>query len=178
MPVLDKKKLFGGWATAHVPVVSPVPRTHFPPPALSIPLSELKLAISKRPGANIEMFSPTRRAVGDHYFRAFPMLYFAPQEIIRVLCVLWRHSAVIRYSEVWGAFTIEQFVRRFRGTARLQRWIEQVTRGEGKREDRVPFSQFIGSWVLSHPQSAYPHIRRWSLQAIEAAKIFTEQYKK
>jgi hypothetical protein len=46
MPVLEKKKLFGGWATAHVLVASPVPRTHFPPPALSIPTSELKLAIS------------------------------------------------------------------------------------------------------------------------------------
>lgn len=108
MPHIEKKKLFGGWATVHVVIVPCAPHTHYPPYALLLPVSEMKLAISKRPGAKIEMFSPTGREVGDNYFRVFPVVYFAPQEIIRVLCVLWRHSAVIRYSQLWQAFTIEE----------------------------------------------------------------------
>jgi hypothetical protein len=178
----EMQKLFDGWATAHV-VPVPQPLTHLPEaqplplPTFSEPSTGLDLAISKRPIEQIEVLSPTGRPVGDHYFRAYPRVRFLPGEIARLVRNLWLHAAVIRYCELWGAFSAEKFVRGYRGTVRLRVWIDRVIQGNVKGGDRVSLKhRQDNTWGLADPQVAYPHIRRWSSQAIASARKFAWEY--
>jgi len=178
----EKRKLFDGWATAHI-VMVPQPLTHLPEahasplPTIVESYTDLELAISKRPAEQIEVFSPTGRPVGDQYFRAYPLVRFFPSEIARIVRQLWLHAAIIRYCELWGAFTTEKFVRGYRGTVRLRAWIDHVLQGNTKREDHVSLKHRQNDkWTVADPQTAYPHIRRWSSQAISTARKFAWKY--
>jgi hypothetical protein len=175
-------KLFNGWATIHS-TETPVPQSHIPDeevliePRFSEPFVTFELALSKRPAEQIEVFSPTGRPIGDHYFRAHPYVHFDPLEITRIVCVLWRHAAIIRYHELWQAFTVEQFMRGYQGKVKLRVWLERVIRREAKREDLLALKpQPHAKWNLAQPQNAYPHIRRWSPQAITIARAFAWQF--
>lgn len=182
MSRIEEQKLFHGWATASIVLppqaLTSIPESHsFPELSVIDPYMGLDLAISKRPAELMEVFSPTGRPVGDHYFRAYPLVRFLPSEITRILCELWLHAAVIRYCELWGAFTVEKFVRGYRGTVHLSIWIDHMLQGDAKRIDRASLKhRQDNKWTLADPQAAFPHIRRWSSQAIASARKFAWKY--
>jgi hypothetical protein len=185
MSRIEKQKLLDGWATAYI-VKAPQPLTHIPEPdpspesSISERRTGFELAISKRPAERLEVFSPTGRPVGDNYFRIYPLVYFLTDEIMRIVCNLWLHAAIIRYCELWGAFTAESFVRGYQGTARLRVWIDRVIQGNARRADRVTLQyRQENKWILTEgKQTPYPHIRRWSPHAITSARKFAREYKR
>jgi hypothetical protein len=78
---------------------------------------------------------------------------------------------MIRYSELWSTFPLEKFVRGIRGTTYLQTWLTQLAQGIGVQEDRVRLQKLSGEqWKLADPHNTYPHIRRWSAQAISTVQ--------